>query len=81
VHIGYGEEVVEYRGWLYTEHDPPRCEVHVDIPSHPVFRDGSPWSMWVVGNDMDNAIKKDSYMALTGHHEHAYLALPDSGPL
>jgi hypothetical protein len=41
VQIGYGEEVPEYCGQLYEEHGLPRYEVHVDIPSHPVFPDGS----------------------------------------
>jgi hypothetical protein len=41
VQTGYGEEVPEYRGWLYMEHCLPRREVYVDIRSHPMFPDGS----------------------------------------
>jgi hypothetical protein len=53
VQTSYGEEVPEYHGWLYEEHGLPLSEVHVDIPSHPVFLDGIPWSTWVIGNDID----------------------------
>jgi hypothetical protein len=53
----------EYNSQLYEEHDwlwgqsPEwqRCEVYADIPSHPVFPDGSPWSTWPIGADMDDA--------------------------
>jgi hypothetical protein len=38
----YGDEVPEYRGWLYEEQGLPRCKVYVDIGSHPVFPNGSP---------------------------------------
>jgi hypothetical protein len=30
-----------------------------------VFPDGSPWSMWAIGADMDDAMEKDAHMALT----------------
>jgi hypothetical protein len=43
--IGYGDMPPEYYGRLFEEHDLHRYEVYVDIPSHPVFPDGSPWSM------------------------------------
>jgi hypothetical protein len=65
VQTGYGEEVPEYRGWLYMEHGLPHCEVHVDIQSLPVFPNGSPWSRWVIGNDMDTAMEKAAHVALT----------------
>jgi hypothetical protein len=64
VQTGYGEEVSEYRGWLYMEHCLPHCEVHVDILSHLVFPDGSPWSTWVIRNNMDDAIEKAAHLAL-----------------
>jgi hypothetical protein len=60
----YGEKVPEYSGWLYMEHGLPRCEVHIDIRSHPVFPDGSPWSTWVIRNDMDDAMEKAVHVAL-----------------
>jgi hypothetical protein len=63
--IGYGEEVPEYRGRFYIEHGLPRCEVHVDIWPHPVFLDGSLWSMWVIRSDMDDAMEKAPHVALT----------------
>jgi hypothetical protein len=44
VQTGYGDRAPEYYGRLYEEHDLQHCEVYVDIPSHPVFPDGSPWS-------------------------------------
>jgi hypothetical protein len=47
------------------EHGLPRCEVYVDIWSHTVFSDGSIWSMWVIGNDMDDAMEKAAHMVLT----------------
>jgi hypothetical protein len=61
----YGEEVLEYRRRLYMEHDLPRCEVHVDIRSHPMFPDGSPCPTWVIRNDMDDAMEKAPHVALT----------------
>jgi hypothetical protein len=61
----YGEEVLEYRGWLYTEQGMSLCEVHVDILSHLVFPDGCPWSMWVIRDDMDDSLEKAVHMALT----------------
>jgi hypothetical protein len=65
VQDGYGDEVLEYYGWLFEEHDLQRCEVYVDIPSHPVFLDGSLWSMWVIGNNMHDAMEKATHMPLT----------------
>jgi hypothetical protein len=65
VQTGYGDEDPEYRGWLYEEHGLPRCEVYVDIRSHPVFSDGSLWSTWVIRNDMDDAMEKVAHMVLT----------------
>jgi hypothetical protein len=62
---GYREEVPEYRGWLYMEHSLPHSEVYVDIRSRPVFLDGSLWSTWVIGNDIDDAMEKAAHMALT----------------
>jgi hypothetical protein len=61
----YGEEVLEYYGWLYEEHDLPQCEFHVDILSHPMFPDGSPWSTWVIRNNMDDTMEKDAPLVLT----------------
>jgi hypothetical protein len=65
VQTGYGDEVLKYRGWLYEEHGLPRCEVYVNIRSHPVFPDGSLWSTWVIRNDMDDAMEKVAHMVLT----------------
>jgi hypothetical protein len=42
----------------------PSCEVYVDICSHPVFPNGSPWSTWVIKNDVDDAVEKAAHMAL-----------------
>jgi hypothetical protein len=56
----YGDRAPEYYDQLYE-----RCEVYVDIPSHPMFPDGSPWSTWAIGANMDDAIEKDGHMALT----------------
>jgi hypothetical protein len=47
------------------EHGLPCCEVHVDIRSHPVFPDGSPWSTWVIRNDMDDAMENTAHVVLT----------------
>jgi hypothetical protein len=65
VQTGYGEEVPQYRGRLYLEHGLPHCEVYVDIWSHPVFPDGSPWSTSVIGNNMDDAMEKAAHATLT----------------
>jgi hypothetical protein len=62
---GYREEVPEYREWFYMEHGLPFCEVHVNIPSRPMFSDGSLWSTWVIRNDMDDGIEKAAHVALT----------------
>jgi hypothetical protein len=65
VQTGYRDRAPEYYGQLFKEHGLQHCEVYVDIPSHLVFPDGSPWSMWAIGADMDNAIGKAAHMALT----------------
>jgi hypothetical protein len=38
---GYGDEVPAYYGRLFKEHGLQRCEVYIDIPSHPMFPNGS----------------------------------------
>jgi hypothetical protein len=48
VQTGYGDEVLEYYRRLFEEYVQKRCEVYIDIPSHPMFPDGSPWSTWVI---------------------------------
>jgi hypothetical protein len=63
---GYGDRAPEYYGRLYEEHGLQCCEVYVDIPSHPVFPDGSPWSTWAIGADMDDAMER----LLTWHSLH-----------
>jgi hypothetical protein len=65
VQTGYGDRSPEYYGQLYEEHGLQRCEVYVDIPSHPRLPDGSPWSTWAIGADMDDAMEKATHMALT----------------
>jgi hypothetical protein len=65
VQTGYGDGAPEYYDQLYEEHGLQRCEVYVDIPSHLMFPDGSPWSMWATGADMDDAMEKPANMALT----------------
>jgi hypothetical protein len=64
VQTGYGDRVPKYYAQLYEEHGLQRCEVYVDIPSHPMFSDGSPWSMWAIGADMDDAMERAAHMAL-----------------
>jgi hypothetical protein len=63
--IGYGDKAPGYYSWLYEEHDLQHCEVNADIPSHPMFPDRSPWSLWAIGADMDDAMEKATHMALT----------------
>jgi hypothetical protein len=58
VQTGYGDRALEYYGLQC-------CEVYVDIPSHPVFHDGSLWSMWAIRADMDDAMEKAAHMSLT----------------
>jgi DNA polymerase I-like protein with 3'-5' exonuclease and polymerase domains len=65
VQTGYGDKTPEYYGWLFEEHGLQRCEVYVDIPSHPMFPDGTPWSAWSIGADMDDAMEKAAHMVLT----------------
>jgi hypothetical protein len=65
VHTGYGDRALEYYSRLYKEHELQRYEVYVDILSHLVFPDGSLWSTWAIGVDMDDAMKKAAHMALT----------------
>jgi hypothetical protein len=65
VQTGYGDRVPEYYGWHYEEHGLQRCEVYVNIPSHPVFPNGSSWSTWAIGANMDDAMEKAAHMALT----------------
>jgi hypothetical protein len=61
----YGDTPPEYYGQLFEEHGLQRCEVYVDIPSHPVFPDGSMCSTWAIGADMSDAIEKAAHMVLT----------------
>jgi hypothetical protein len=63
--IGYGDGAPEYYGRLFEEHRLQHCEVYVDIPSHPRFPDGSPWSTWAIGANMDDAMEKAAHIALT----------------
>jgi hypothetical protein len=65
VQTGYGDEVPKYYEWFFEDYGLQRCDVYVDILSRPVFLDGSPWSTWVIENDMDDAMEKAAYMALT----------------
>jgi hypothetical protein len=65
VQTGYRDRSPEYCGQLYDEHDLQRYEVYVDIPSHPMFPDGSPWSTWAIGANMDDAMEKAAHMTLT----------------
>jgi hypothetical protein len=65
VQTGYGDTPPDYYGRLFEEHGLQRCEVYVDIPSHPVFPDRSPWSTWAIGADMSDAMEKVAHMALT----------------
>jgi hypothetical protein len=65
VQNSYGDRALEYYGRLYVEHRLQHCEVYIDIPSHPVFPDGSPWSTWAIGANMDDAMEKAAHMALT----------------
>jgi hypothetical protein len=61
----YGVTPPEYYGQLFEEHGLQRCEVYVDIPSHPMFSDGSPWTTWAISADMSDAMEKAAHMALT----------------
>jgi hypothetical protein len=65
VQTGYEDRAPEYYGRLYEEHRLQRCEVYIDITSHLVFPDRSPWSTWAIGSDMDDAMEKAAHMALT----------------
>jgi hypothetical protein len=63
--LAMGIEPSEYYDRLFEEHGLQHCEVYVDIPSHPVFLDGRPWSMWAIGADMDDAMEKATHVAFT----------------
>jgi hypothetical protein len=65
VQTGYGDRAPEYYGRLYEEHGLQRYEVYVDMPSHPMFPNRSPWSTWAIGAYMDDAMEKAAHMALT----------------
>jgi hypothetical protein len=54
----------EYYGRFYEEHGLQRYEVYIDITSHPMFPERSPWSTWANGADMDDAMEKAAHMAL-----------------
>jgi hypothetical protein len=85
VQTGYGDTPPEYYGRLFEEHDLQHCEVYVEILSHPVFPDGSPWSTWAIGADMSDAMEKATHYPVLAesvcHCEHTDLAVPDPGPL
>jgi hypothetical protein len=42
-----------------------RYDVYIDILSHPVFPDGSPWSTCAIGTNMDDAMEKTAHMTFT----------------
>jgi hypothetical protein len=65
VQTGYGDMPPEYYNQLFEEHSLQHYEVYFNILSHPVFPDGCPWSAWVIGANMDDALEKASHMALT----------------
>jgi NADPH-dependent ferric siderophore reductase len=65
VQTGNEDIAPEYYGRLYEEYGLQRYEVYVDIPSHPVFPNGSPWSTWAIEADMDDAMEKATHMVLT----------------
>jgi hypothetical protein len=64
VQTGYGDTSPEYYGRLFEEYGLRRCEVYVDIPSHPVFPDRIPWSTWAIGANMSDTMEKAAHMAL-----------------
>jgi hypothetical protein len=80
VQTGYRDRAPEYYGRPYEEHGLQRCEVYVDIPSHPVFPNGSLWSTWAIGADMDDAMEKAAHMTLTALCSHN-LAATASTPI
>jgi hypothetical protein len=65
VQTSYEDMPPRYYGRLFEEYGLQRYEVYVDIPSHPVFPDGSLWSAWAIGVDMDDAMEKATQMAIT----------------
>jgi hypothetical protein len=65
VQTSYGDTPPEYYGRLFEEHGLQCCEVYVDIPSHPMSPDGSPWSTWAIGVDMSDAMEKAAHMTVT----------------
>jgi hypothetical protein len=65
VQTGYGDRAPKYYDRLYEEHGLQRCEVYVDISSHPIFPGGSPWSTWAIGADMSDAMEKAAHITLT----------------
>jgi hypothetical protein len=65
VQTGYGDRAQEYYSQLYEKHGLQHCEVYIDIPSHPMFPNGSPWSTWAIGANMYDAMEKPAPMALT----------------
>jgi hypothetical protein len=67
VQTGYRDKSPEYCGQLYDEHDLQRYEVYVDIPSHPMFPDGSPWSTWAIGPSKVS-LPKSYYSPYVGSH-------------
>jgi hypothetical protein len=58
---GYDGPIPEYRCMPYQAHGLPCCEVPVEIPVNPE----APWTGMVVGGDLDNAVGKMAYLALT----------------
>jgi hypothetical protein len=65
VHTGYGDMPLEYYSQLFDEYGLQRCDIYVNIPSHSVFPDGSPWSAWAIRADMEDAMEKAAHMTLT----------------
>jgi hypothetical protein len=85
VQTGYGDRAPEYYGRLYEEHGLQHYEVNVNIPSHPVYPDGSPdyWGRHgrCYGEGCSHGTHCLVLIELGCYCRHAHLIVPYPGPL
>jgi hypothetical protein len=64
-----------YRGHPYREFGRGRCEVHMDIPTHPSDPGMTAWFTMTTSDDVDDTLERAAHQALTEFCEHHLLGL------
>jgi hypothetical protein len=59
-----------YHGRPYSEFGQGRCEVHVDIPTHPFDPGMTAWFTTATDDDLNDTLERAAHQALTDFCEH-----------